>query len=133
MALVRAIFLDDDSELRAVVVELLALIDVACDAIASVPELKDRLEEARRPYDVAILDINLGPRVPSGLDAYRCLRAMGFAGRIAFLTGHAGSHPLVEEANRLGDALVYAKPITLASLRRILFHDSPVATPTPHP
>ena len=127
MALVRAIFLDDDSELRAVVVELLALIDVACDAIASVPELKDRLEVASRPYDVAILDINLGPRVPSGLDAYRCLRAMGFTGRIAFLTGHARSHPLVEEANRLGDALVYAKPITLDSLRRILFHDPPAA------
>ena len=119
MAAARVIFLDDDPELRAVVVELLELLGVACDAIASVPELKDRLGGGNG-YDVAILDINLGPRVPSGLDAYRWLRERRFSGRIAFLTGHARSHPLVEEAHRLGDALVYAKPISLDSLRQIL-------------
>ena len=121
MATVRVIFLDDDPELRAVVVELFDLIGVACDAIASVAELQERLDRGSDGgYDVAILDINLGPRVPSGLDAYRWLRERRFSGRIAFLTGHARSHPLVEEVHRLGDALVYAKPISLDALRRIL-------------
>jgi len=120
MSVVRVIFLDDDSELRAVVVELIELIGARCDAIASMQELQDRLGRSDGSYDVAILDINLGPRVPSGLEAYRWLREKGFSGRIAFLTGHARSHPLVEEAYRLGDAMVYAKPITLDALRRIL-------------
>ncbi len=121
MAAARVIFLDDDPELRAVVVELFELLGVACDAIASVPELQDRLGGGSNgSYDLAILDINLGPRVPSGLDAYRWLRERRFSGRIAFLTGHARSHPLVEEAHRLGDALVCAKPISLDALRRIL-------------
>ena len=53
-------------------------------------------------------------------DAYRWLRACGFAGRIAFLTGHARSHPLVEQAHRLGDALVHEKPISAETLRSML-------------
>ena len=117
---VRVIFLDDDAELRAVVGELLELIGARCDAIASMEELQDRIGRRDGSYDIAILDINLGPRVPSGLEAYRWLRDRGFSGRIAFLTGHARTHPLVEQAYRLGDAMVYAKPISLDALRRIL-------------
>jgi FixJ family two-component response regulator len=66
--------------------------------------------------ETVILDINLGPGEPSGLDVYRWLREQGFAGRIVFLTGHAADHPLVSQAYRLG-AHVLQKP---ARIQRLL-------------
>ncbi len=60
---------------------------------------------------LAILDINLGPNEPSGIDVYRWLRAHKFRAPIFFLTGHAATSPLVEEAERLGDATILSKPI----------------------
>src|SRR5579862_5380074 len=52
---------------------------------------------------LAILDVNLGPGCPSGLDAHSWLAAEHFSGRIVFLTGHAQSYPLVERAGALAD------------------------------
>jgi DNA-binding response OmpR family regulator len=72
------------------------------------------------PFDLAILDINLGAGSPSGLAGYRWLREHEFAGRVVFLTGHARSHPLVAEASEIGDAVVYEKPMTAAQLRAIM-------------
>jgi len=69
---------------------------------------------------VAILDINLGQGVPSGIDAYRWLRESRFRGRIVFLTGHARGHPLVEQAHCLGRALVVQKPTEMDSLLELI-------------
>ena len=41
-------------------------------------------------------------------------------GRIVFLTGHASTHPLVVEANRMGDAEIFSKPIDPDRLRSIV-------------
>jgi ActR/RegA family two-component response regulator len=65
---------------------------------------------------VALLDINLGEGKPSGIDAYRWLLRNRFGGRIAFLTGHARRHPLVEEANRLGTVRIFTKPAPIETL-----------------
>jgi FixJ family two-component response regulator len=61
---------------------------------------------------VALLDVNLGARQPSGLDAYRWLRDHEYRGRVCFLTGHARSHPLVGQALAMGGAHLVEKPIT---------------------
>lgn len=114
------LFLDDDGDLRDVVVELTRAMDVDCEAVSSVAELQAAVTRSREAFDLAILDINLGPGQPSGVDAYRWLLQQGFAGRIAFLTGHAKSHPLVAEALRVGDAAVHEKPMTVASFRAML-------------
>jgi FixJ family two-component response regulator len=66
------------------------------------------------------LDINLGVDSASGIDAYRWLRDTGFGGRIAFLTGRARTHPMVQEALRFGDAKVYDKPISFSQLRALV-------------
>jgi FixJ family two-component response regulator len=76
-------------------------------------------EEALK-CEVAILDINLGPNQPSGIEAYAWLRQKGYTGRIVFLTGHASNHPLVIEASRIGDAEVFSKPVEPARLRSIV-------------
>ena len=113
----RILFLDDDKDLREVVVALMALSKAECDAVASVAELKELVGRVGVAYDLAILDINLGADRPSGLDAYRWLRARGFKGRVAFLTGHARSHPLVQQACQLGDAMVHDKPVSFEEMK----------------
>jgi len=70
--------------------------------------------------DLAILDINLGPNEPNGVDVYRWLRDNGFTSKIFFLTGHAPTYPLVVEAAQLGDVEVLCKPIRLETLVEIV-------------
>jgi FixJ family two-component response regulator len=119
------LFLDDDEDLRATFADLVRTIfERECHGIRSYGDLMELGERALK-CGVAILDINLGPQVPSGLDAYGWLRAHGFHGRIVFLTGHAASHPLVVEAKRLGDAEVIGKPVSLDALTSMLEDHAP--------
>jgi FixJ family two-component response regulator len=114
------LFLDDDEDLRTTFADLVhTIFDRDCHGIRSYGDLIDLGDRALH-CGVAILDINLGPQVPSGLDAYGWLRKHGFHGRIVFLTGHAASHPLVVEAKRLGDAEVVGKPVSLDRLTSML-------------
>ena len=114
------LFLDDDDDLRATFADLVRTIFAReCHGLASHRDLVALGERALR-CGVAILDINLGPAAPSGLESYLWLRKHGFEGRIVFLTGHAASHPLVIEARRLGDAEVVSKPVSLDRLTSML-------------
>ena len=65
---------------------------------------------------LAIIDVNLGPGAPNGVDAHAWLRGERFKGRTVFLTGHASTDPGVVAALRLGDAEVITKPIDLEGL-----------------
>ena len=114
------LYLEDNDDLRELVVEVIAdMFQCRCVAVGSYEELVALGEEALTS-GVAILDINLGPSQPSGIDAYKWLRHQGYAGRIAFLTAHASNHPLVVEANRIGDAETFSKPIDLDRLRALV-------------
>lgn len=114
------IVLDDDDDLLVTMCELVELLTGrTCVAARSLAELEARQGDALACAD-AILDINLGPAQPSGLDVYAWLEQHRFAGRISFLTGHARSHPLVARAARLDGVDVYQKPIATEELRRIL-------------
>jgi FixJ family two-component response regulator len=116
----RVLFLDDDDDLRDTFADIARdSFDAECLAVGSYEELLAHGDEALS-CALAILDVNLGPDVPSGLDAYHWLRHEGFLGPIAFLTGHAGSHPLVAQAQRIGDALVMTKPASMATLGSVL-------------
>jgi FixJ family two-component response regulator len=114
------LFLDDDQDLRDTFSDLVRTVfDRECHGLGSCRELI-ALGDRALACDVAILDINLGPEVASGLDAYAWLRRRGFRGRIVFLTGHANSHPLVVQASHLGDAEVIAKPVSFEALSSLL-------------
>ena len=120
MSATDVLFLDDDDDLRETFTDLVRTVfERGCFGCRSYDDLL-ALGDRALSCGVAILDINLGPEVPSGLDAYVWLRGHGFVGRIVFLTGHASSHPLVLEATRLGDAEVVAKPISSGVLRSLL-------------
>jgi FixJ family two-component response regulator len=114
------VFLDDDADLREAFVELFATLGERCIAVESVAEL------IRRGADVlaaklVILDVNLGPGQPSGVDALEWLRSQGFAGRVVFLTGHADTHPLVREARDRGCTLL-RKPVRFEELEELVPH-----------
>jgi FixJ family two-component response regulator len=114
------LYLEDNDDLRGLVVELVTdVLDRRCVAVGSFEELVALGDDALG-CSVAILDINLGGNRKSGIDAYAWLRHMGYTGRIVFLTGHASTHPLVVEAQRIGDAEILSKPIELDCLQSIV-------------
>lgn len=111
---------DDDEDLRTILVECLTKL-VGVDAL-SAAGLHDLAHQEQRVLrcSLAMLDLNLGAGKPSGLDAYRWLRARGFAGRVAFLTGHARSHPHAMAAAEIGDSEILAKPVGVDRIRRLV-------------
>jgi DNA-binding NtrC family response regulator len=117
-AVQRVLVLDDDVDLREALAQLIELYGHRCIAAAGMGDVL-RQRDAVLNCDVAIIDINLGDGVPSGLDAYRWLLGEHFPGTILFLTGHARSHPLVASACRTG-AAVLEKPIDVDDVRGVL-------------
>jgi DNA-binding NtrC family response regulator len=107
---------DDDEDVReslALAIETMGLGDVLRAAsLSEVRAAHGRALSCR----LAILDINLGPEAPSGVDVLRWLRAEGFAGQAVFLTGHAASDPRVVAASKLPATRVLTKPIGLDAL-----------------
>ncbi len=119
------LYVEDDDDLRELVVELVTVVlERRCVGVGSYEELVALGEEALG-CSVAILDINLRSNRRSGIDAYAWLRDKGYTGRIVFLTGHASTHPLVAEAQRIGDAQIFSKPIDPDRLRSIIERERP--------
>ena len=112
----RVFLLEDDDDLRESMSELLARgAGAECVGLRSVEDLREQEAEVLRT-DLAVLDINLGPGQPSGIDAYHWLKEQRYRGRIVFMTGHATRHPLVEAARQLHGAVVLAKPVSFQRL-----------------
>ena len=107
----RVLVLEDDDDLRTLLCDLLVGAGAkACVSAGSVEAMVQQKDQVLG-CGLALLDVNLGSGVPSGLDAYYWLRENGFGGRIVFLTGHARSHPLVRKAYDLSQALILSKPV----------------------
>jgi DNA-binding NtrC family response regulator len=106
----KIVFLDDSEDLRALMPVLLAsMLKEECRCFASVMEFENHAEEVLCAR-VAILDINLGPNVPDGVDAFHWLMENGFQGKVLFFTGHARTNPEVALAERNGVAIL-EKPL----------------------
>jgi FixJ family two-component response regulator len=110
------LLLEDDADQLEMLSMALSLV-CGCESVRarSYDELM-KIESAALGSVVALLDVNLGPRQPSGIDAYHWLRDHKYRGRICFLTGHARSHPLVAQALAAGDAQLIEKPISTDQL-----------------
>jgi len=90
------VFLDDSEDLRALMPLVLEpALGVKCMCFGSLMEFEEHPNDVLRAK-VAILDINLGPNVPDGIDAFNWLVAHGFHGKILFFTGHTRTVPQVE-------------------------------------
>jgi DNA-binding response OmpR family regulator len=117
---------DDDEDVReslALAIEALGFGDVLrASSLAAVRAAQRQALGCR----LAILDINLGPSSPSGVEVLQWLRAQGFAGEAVFLTGHAATDPRVMAASKLPATRVLTKPISLDALAA-LFHGGAAA------
>jgi len=116
----KVLILDDDPDLRDTLGEAITtFFKCSCVEAASYDDLV-ALGERALDCRLAILDVNLGPDRPSGVDAFEWLLAHGFQGRIAFLTGHARTHPAVQLASQLQHASIHQKPMSLDQFRLLL-------------
>jgi FixJ family two-component response regulator len=112
--------LDDDQDLLdSMVAVVQGLCHRHCVTATSVREMVDLSAEVLRSQ-LAFLDINLGAGQPSGLDGYRWLRKNKYPGKVVFFTGHAQSHPQVQDALGLGDADVVRKPVSVDALFKLI-------------
>lgn len=116
----RVLVLEDDDDLRTLLCELLVAGGAQACVSAGSFEAMVRQKEQVLGCGLAVLDVNLGAKVPSGLDAYHWLRENRFGGQIVFLTGHARSHPLVRQAHELTQARVLSKPINAKALMALV-------------
>jgi CheY-like chemotaxis protein len=115
----RVLVLEDDDDLRAVMRDMLRVTCHAdCVDLGSYDELVEHRDEVLA-CDAALLDVNLGSGMPSGIEAYQWLRDNGFRGAISFLTGHARAHPLVQQASAIDGIDVLEKPVSVDVLQRI--------------
>lgn len=103
-------FLDDSEDLRELMKVLLkSALGVDCLCFGSLIEFQRSCDDVLHAK-LAILDINLGVNVPSGIDAFRWLTEHEFPGKIVFLTGHARANPQVTLAEKHG-VQVLEKPL----------------------
>lgn len=115
----RVIVLEDDEDLRSMLCQFFKVGGAeSCLGVGSVAELKANAATVLG-CTLAILDVNLGPGAPNGLDAFHWLKEQAFPGEIIFLTGHARSHPLVKAAYELPNVTVLEKPIEPKILRTL--------------
>ena len=106
----RIVFLDDSEDLRELMPVLLAsTLGEECRCFGSLMEFENHADDVLRAR-VAILDINLGPNVPDGVDAFHWLMDHGFQGKVLFFTGHARTNPQVAVAERKG-VTILEKPL----------------------
>lgn len=105
------VFLEDNYDLRELLQSIIeSSLPVSCAAFDSVNNLKAS-EATVLQSRIIILDIELGFRQPTGIDAYNWLIENDFKGHIFFLTGHGYSNPLVQAAAKVG-ATIWEKPIS---------------------
>ena len=113
-----ALIVDDDRDLCDILREYFTMLGVAPCLIAHSMEEVQALPTL--PRDLAVLDINLGPNAPSGIDVHHWLDAHGFAGRLVYLTGHARSSPLVRSVLELPNVTLLSKPVSMDELKRLV-------------
>ena len=113
------LLVDDDEDVLDAIGDLIALVSKrqvrTTRSLAEVERLSGELAN----FGLALIDVNLGPGIPSGLDVLRWLRSRHFAGRIVFLTGHAADSPLVQQARTAGVEM-FSKPIGIDELRALV-------------
>jgi DNA-binding NtrC family response regulator len=116
----KILFLDDDKALCTLLNMLLTELGVPGSVfIHSYNELM-KFESELNSFDMIFLDVNLGPDVPSGIDAFNWLMEHHYVNRIIFFTGHANTFPVVRKALDFEKVSVLEKPVPVEKLQQII-------------
>jgi DNA-binding NtrC family response regulator len=114
------LFVDDSSDLCQVM-ELMCqtLPGIECICVPSMSAVLERAGQVLRT-DLAILDVNLGPGEPSGIEIYRWLIGQNYRGKIVFLSGHARTDPQVMEATNITGVEFFQKPLRFSQIEALI-------------
>jgi len=114
------LFVDDSSDLCQIT-ELMcqSLPEVQSICVSSMSAVLERAAQVLRT-DLAILDVNLGPGEPSGVEIYRWLKEQNYHGKIVFLSGHARTDPLIEEAAGISGVDFFQKPLGFGQIEALI-------------
>lgn len=116
----KILFLDDDKS-------LCTLLDLFMDELghagttfvhsfAELVNLKNKIQD----FDIIFLDVNLGPHVPNGMDAFDWLKENHFDKKIIFFTGHANSFPVVQKALDYPNVSILEKPVSIERIQDLI-------------
>jgi DNA-binding NtrC family response regulator len=114
------LFVDDSSDLCQLM-ELMcqSLPGIECICVPSMSAVLERAAQVLRT-NVAILDVNLGPGEPSGIEIYRWLKVQNYRGKIVFLSGHTRTAPEVVEATKISGVQFFQKPLAFDQLEALI-------------
>jgi DNA-binding NtrC family response regulator len=122
-AVEKLLVVDDDDDLCCALADIVRSTGVeSCLTVASLLELEAHAGEALRT-GLAIVDVNLGYRQPSGIDIFHWLREHGYTAPIVLMTGHATNDPRVASVLALPNARLLLKPFSLDTLVKLLRRD----------
>ena len=114
------LFVDDSYDICQVVeVMCQSLPEVECVCVTSMSAVLERAAQVLRTA-LSILDVNLGPGEPSGVEIYRWLKGQNYCGKIVFLSGHARTDPLVEEAATTSGVDFFQKPLGFDQIEALI-------------
>ena len=106
---------DDSRELRflfdILIKQELGVPVIGCPSLKDVMQHRDEVLNSQ----AIIIDINLGPGEPDGVEVYRWIRDQKYDGQIFFFTGHAAEAPQVRVAAKTG-VPVLEKPLSAIEL-----------------
>jgi FixJ family two-component response regulator len=114
------LIVDDDRDLRESMRDIMGLLGVdSCVLAASLAEV-ERAADQVLGCGLAIVDINLGPGQPTGVEVVHWLQHRSFLGKIVFLTGHGQGDPRVRAAAELAGTRLLTKPINAKVLTQLV-------------
>ena len=116
----KVLIVDDDRDLRESIRDIMGLLGVeSCVLAGSLGEV-ERARDEVLGCGLAIVNINLGPGQPTGVEVVRWLQDQGFPGTIVFLTGHGHGDPRVRAAAELAGTRLLSKPINAKVLTQLV-------------
>src|SRR5215831_4848845 len=114
------LFVDDSRDMCEVMEALCqSLPEVECICVNSMSAVQERAAQVLRT-SLAVLDVNLGPGEPSGVEIYRWLKGRNYRGKIVFLSGHARTDPHVEEAATISGVDFFQKPLPFEQIEALI-------------
>jgi CheY-like chemotaxis protein len=111
------LLVDDEAPIQAALSRYFVGLGCVVDAAAEVEEALAMV--AHRPYDVAIVDLRLGPfAAAEGIEVLRQIRRTSLTTRVIVLSAFV-SDEVESEVSRMGAAAILRKPQPLPELARL--------------
>lgn len=116
----KILFLDDDKSLCTLLGLLMEELGYTgtsfVHSFTEMVNLKDHIQD----FDIIFLDVNLGPHVPNGIDAFDWLKENHFVKKIIFFTGHAHSFPIIQKALDYPNVFILEKPVAIERIQEAI-------------